>query len=131
MKGNPAEPGGPAASKPAWPNTLGVLGHAGFFFGGAGAPQPPGRTRMNQSSAPRAQQIAQAAPVFEQRRTAHGPRSVSVVLGGATLVVTLRGVLSPAEQALAQSPAGAAQVQEFHRQLFASAAAPLRQKVAR
>jgi uncharacterized protein YbcI len=39
--------------------------------------------------------------------------------------------LSPAEQALARSPAGAAQVQEFHRQLFANSAEALRQEIKR
>jgi uncharacterized protein YbcI len=39
--------------------------------------------------------------------------------------------LSPAEQALARSPAGAAQVQEFHRQLFASSSEALRQEIKR
>jgi len=39
--------------------------------------------------------------------------------------------LSPAEKALAQSPEGAAQVQEFHRQLFASSADELRQEIKR
>jgi uncharacterized protein YbcI len=79
-----------------------------------------------------AQQIAQAAITFEQRRTGnHVPRSVTVVLSEGTLVITLHGALSPAEKALAKSPAGAAQVQEFHRQLFASAADPLRQQIKR
>ena len=65
-----------------------------------------------------AQQIAQAAIAFQQQRTGHEPKSVAVVLSGDTLLITLHGALSPAEKALAQSPAGAAQVQEFHRQLF-------------
>ena len=65
-----------------------------------------------------AQQIAQAAIAFQQQRTGHEPKSVAVVLSEDTLVITLHGALSPAEKALAQSPAGAAQVQEFHRQLF-------------
>jgi uncharacterized protein YbcI len=78
-----------------------------------------------------AQQIAQAASAFEQRRTGHTPSSVTVVVSGDTLVITLRGALSPAEQALARSPAGAAQVQEFHRQLFAHSAAALRQEIER
>jgi len=39
--------------------------------------------------------------------------------------------LSPAEQALAKSPAGAAQVQEFHRRLFTDSADPLRQEIKR
>jgi uncharacterized protein YbcI len=56
---------------------------------------------------------------------------VTVVLSEDTLVITLRGALSPAEKALAQSPAGAAQMQEFHRQLFATASEPLRQEIKR
>ncbi len=56
-----------------------------------------------------AQQIAQAAIAFEQRRTgSYVPRSVTVVLSEGTLVITLHDALSPAEKALAQSPAGAA-----------------------
>lgn len=66
-----------------------------------------------------AQQIAQAASAFQQERTGHAPASVTVVLDEDTLVVTLHGALSPAEEALAKSPAGAVQLQDFHRQLFA------------
>jgi uncharacterized protein YbcI len=78
-----------------------------------------------------AQQLAQAALAFEQQRTGHAPKSVTVVLSGETLVITLHGALSPAEKDLAKSPAGAAQVQEFHRQLFASASDSLRQEIKR
>jgi uncharacterized protein YbcI len=39
--------------------------------------------------------------------------------------------LSPAEEALAQSAAGAAKVQEFHRQLFASSSDALRREIRR
>ena len=78
-----------------------------------------------------AQQIAQAAIAFQQQRTGHEPKSVAVVLSGDTLLITLHGALSQAEKALAQSPAGAAQVQEFHRQLFASSADELRQEIKR
>ncbi len=78
-----------------------------------------------------ARDIAQAASAFEQRQTGRAPKAVTVVLSEETLVVTLHGVLSPAEQALAKSPAGAAQVQEFHRQLFADSADPLRQEIKR
>ena len=46
-----------------------------------------------------------------------------------TLMITLHGALSPAERALAKSPAGAAQVQDFHRQLFTSAADWLRDEI--
>jgi uncharacterized protein YbcI len=78
-----------------------------------------------------AQQIAQAAIAFQQRRTGHEPKSVAVVMSGETLLITLHGALSPAETALAKSPAGAARVQEFHRQLFASSADALRQEIKR
>jgi uncharacterized protein YbcI len=78
-----------------------------------------------------AQQIAQAAIAFQQQRTGHEPHSVAVVLSGDTLLITLHGALSPAEKALAQSPEGAVQVQEFHRQLFANSANELRQEIKR
>jgi uncharacterized protein YbcI len=86
----------------------------------------------NKSQSGMAQQIAQAAIAFEQRRTGnHVPKSVTVVLSEGTLVITLHEALSPAERALARSPAGAAQVQEFHRQLFASSSDSLRQEINR
>jgi uncharacterized protein YbcI len=78
-----------------------------------------------------AQQIAQAAIAFQHQRTGHEPKSVAVVLSGDTLLITLHGALSPAEKALAQSPEGAAQVQEFHRQLFTTSADALRQEIKR
>ena len=78
-----------------------------------------------------AQQIAQAAGAFERQRTGHTPHSVGVILSENTLVITLHGALSPAETALAKSPAGAAQVQDFHRQLFANASDSLRQEIKR
>jgi len=76
-----------------------------------------------------ARQIAQAASAFQEQRTGHAPQSVAVVLSDETLVITLHGALSPAEKALAKSPEGAAQVQEFHRQLFANASDSLRQEI--
>ena len=86
---------------------------------------------MNKHIVTMAQQLAQAVSAFEQQRTGHVPKSVTVVLCEDTLVVTLHGALSPAEQALAQSPAGAAQVQEFHRLLFNSSAGTLWQEIKR
>jgi uncharacterized protein YbcI len=86
---------------------------------------------MDKTDPTLAQQLAQVACAFEHQRTGHAPRSVAVVLSGDTLVITLHGALSPAEKALAQSPAGAAQVQEFHRQLFANSADALRQEIKR
>lgn len=78
-----------------------------------------------------AQQVAQAARDFQQQRTGHAPRAVTVGLSENTLVITLHGALTPAEQALATDPAGAAKVQEFHRQLFANASDGLRNEIKR
>jgi uncharacterized protein YbcI len=92
---------------------------------------PEGTNKMIKSNANMAQQIAQAAIAFEQRRTGNTPKSVTVVMSDNTLMITLHGALSPAERALAKNPAGAAQVQDFHRQLFTSAADSLRQEIKR
>ncbi len=78
-----------------------------------------------------AQQVALAASVFQQQRTGHTPQAVTVVLSGETLVITLHGALSLAEKALAKSPAGAAQLQEYHRQLFTNSAGTLREEIKR
>jgi uncharacterized protein YbcI len=78
-----------------------------------------------------AQQIAQVAVAFEQERTGHVPKSVTVVMSDKTLVITLHGALSAAEKALAASPEGAAQVQNFHRQLFANCSDSLREEIRR
>jgi uncharacterized protein YbcI len=86
---------------------------------------------MNKTNSTMAQHIALAATAFQERRTGHVPRSVTVVLSEDTLVVTLHGALSPAEKALAKSPEGAAQVQEFHRQLFTSSSESLREEIQR
>ena len=78
-----------------------------------------------------AHRIAQVASAFEQRRSGRMPKSVTVVLSENTLVITLHGTLTPAEKALAKSPEGAAQVQEFHKQLFDNTADSLRQEIKR
>ena len=85
---------------------------------------------MLHSTQTMAEQIAQAATVLQQRRTGHEPKSASVVLSGDTLVVTLHGALSPAEQAMTQSPEGTAEIQ-FHRQLFLNDSDTLRQEIKR
>jgi len=86
---------------------------------------------MDKNTLTMAQQVAQAAIASQQLRTGHLPKAVTVVLSQDTLVVTLHGALTPAEEALSKSPAGAAQVQEFHRQLFANSSALLRQEIRR
>jgi uncharacterized protein YbcI len=78
-----------------------------------------------------AYQVGQAAIAFEQGRTGIAPKSVAVVLSEDTLVITLLGALSSAEKALAQSPVGAAEVQQFHRQLFETTADGLLQEIRR
>ena len=87
---------------------------------------------MDKSNLTMAEQIAQAASAFEQKRTGIVPTSVTVVQSDGTLVITLHGALSPAERALAaKSPQAAAQVQEFHRQLFQNASNSLRSEISR
>ena len=98
---------------------------------GVGRSQLPGAKPLDMSNSAMVEQIAQVAIAFEQRRTGHLPQSATVVLSENTLVITLHGALSPAEKALAKSPEGAAQVQEFHRQLFTSSADSLRQEIQR
>jgi uncharacterized protein YbcI len=110
-----------------------VFTHAGFFFARSGTAEPrQARTStMIKSDSTMARQIAQAASAFEQQRTGHGPQSVTVVLSDHTLVITLHGALTPAEKALAKTPEGAAQLQEFHRQLFINSSDSLRQEIKR
>jgi uncharacterized protein YbcI len=86
---------------------------------------------MDKSHSAMARQLGQAASAFEQQRTGHAPKSVSVVLNKDTLVITLHEAMSPAEQALAKSPAKVAQLREFHRQLFADSSDALRQEIKR
>lgn len=78
-----------------------------------------------------AQQIAQVAIASHQERTGHSPQAATVILSEDTLIITLHGALSPAEQALAKSTQGAAHVQEFHKQLFINSCEPLRQEIKR
>ena len=84
---------------------------------------------MDEPNAEMAKQVALSACDFEQQRTGHVPKSVTAVMCDDTLVITLRGVLSPVEKDLAKGPAGAAQVQEFHRQLFINSSGLLRREI--
>jgi uncharacterized protein YbcI len=86
---------------------------------------------MNDSNLTIAEQLASVASRLQASRTGHAPQAVTVVLSEDTLVVTLHEALTPAERALARTPAGAAQVQDFHRQLFASATDEMRQEIKR
>ena len=78
-----------------------------------------------------ADQIAQAVCAFQHQSTGHAPKAVTVVLSDDTLVITLHEALTPAERALARSADGVAEVQEFHRQLFATSSESLLQEIKR
>lgn len=84
---------------------------------------------MDRSLLTPAQQIAEVATVFQQTRTGRRPKSVVAVLSEDVLVVSLDGALSPAEQALSETPEGATGVQEYHRQLFANSTDEMRQEI--
>jgi uncharacterized protein YbcI len=86
---------------------------------------------MKQPDPSMAQEVAQAISVLQEQRTGYPPKAVTVVLSDDTLVVTLHEALSPAEKALSHTPEGAAQVQEFHRQLFKSSVDLLREEIKR
>lgn len=86
---------------------------------------------MNKPTLTMAQQVAEAASVFQLARTGYAPKAVTVVLSDDTLVVTLHEALSPAEKVLAQTPEGAATVQEYHRQLFKSSEKTLLEEIKR
>jgi len=86
---------------------------------------------MDQFNLTMAQQLAQAASTFHQRRTGHIPKSATVILTENRLVIALHGGLSPATTALTRSPAGAVQMQESLRQLFPSSSGSLREEVNR
>jgi len=86
---------------------------------------------MDPSKSIMAEQVADAAISFQFERTGHAPSGATVVLSGDTLVITLHEALSEAERALASSPEGAARVQEFHRQLFATSSESLRREIKR
>ena len=103
---------------------LRVFDHVGFFcfrwFGTVATTRDERNEQVQFNHGPTDRRSGTSLSSSGARATRR--RSVTVVLSEDTLVITLHGALSPAEKALAQSPAGAAQVQEFHRQLFANSA---------
>jgi uncharacterized protein YbcI len=86
--------------------------------------EPDGQGQFDQGTAER-----RSCKRFEEQQTGHVPKSVTVALNEDTLVITLRGALSPAEKAVAKRPTGAAEMQEFHRQLFGNSCHALRQEI--
>lgn len=86
---------------------------------------------MNEPNITMAEQVAHAVRNLQHQRTGHAPESVTVVFSEGTLVVTLHGALTPVEKALSRTPEGAAQVREFHRELFQNSLAPLKEEIER
>ncbi len=74
-------------------------------------------------------QLARVASELQQKRTGHAHGVVHVLLSDDTLVVRLDDALTAAELALSRNPNGAAQVQEFHRQLFVNSSEPMRREI--
>jgi uncharacterized protein YbcI len=134
---------GQLPSKPTWQETLGFPATSAFFMGMQAVfinrrrgevdksdsilAEPTIRTGLIRPTI--AERLAHAASAFEQRLTGHAPKSVTVVMSGETLVITMHGALSPAERVMAQSPSGAAKVQELHRQMFLNSADALRLEI--
>jgi uncharacterized protein YbcI len=103
-----------------------------FFMacGGEQRSRRPKTNVMSKHDSTVVQQIVEAVSAFQKQSTGRAPKAVTVVLSEDTLVVTLHEALTPAEKALATSSAdGATQMQEFHRQLFASSSESLRQEI--
>ena len=78
-----------------------------------------------------AKKVAQAARTAQLLRTGHSPNKVGVSLSERLLIITLHGALTRAEQVLSGTTAGAAKVQEFHRQLFAASSGELSREIKR
>ena len=76
-------------------------------------------------------ELAQIALSMQAERTGHSPKAVTVVASDETVVVTLHEALTPAEKILARSTAGAAQVEGYHRALFAVSCDQLRTEIKR
>ncbi len=75
------------------------------------------------------ERIARAVHAFELRRMKHARKWVAIFMNEETIVIALHGSMTDAEKDLAQSAAGAAEVHEFHRQLFAGVSALLLRRI--
>ena len=75
--------------------------------------------------------LADIALTMQAERTGHAPKAVTVVASDETVVVTLHEALTPAEKILARTAAGASQVEDYHRALFAVSCDELRREIQR
>jgi uncharacterized protein YbcI len=76
-------------------------------------------------------ELAEIALSMQAERTGHSPKAVTVVASDETVVVTMHEALTPAEKMLARTAAGASQVEDYHRALFAVSCEALRQEIQR
>lgn len=76
-------------------------------------------------------ELAKIALSMQAERTGHMPRAVTVVASDDTVVLTLHEALTPAEKILANTEAGAAKVEQYHRALFAVSCDELRKEIQR
>ena len=85
--------------------------------------------QMNVMDRDIASQLVRVASELQQQRTGHAHGVVNAILSGDTLVVRFDDALTAAEMALSRDAKGAAQVQEFHRQLFLNSPESMRQEI--
>ncbi len=78
-----------------------------------------------------AKELAQIALSMQAERTGHTPKAVTVVASDETVVLTLHDALTPAEKVLSRTAGGAAQVEQYHRALFAVSCDELRKEIQR
>ena len=83
------------------------------------------------SSSAVSKELADIALAMQSERTGHTPKAVTVVASDETVVVTLQEALTPAEKILVRTEAGASQVEEYHRALFAVSCNELRREIQR
>ena len=112
--------------------------HATYLGGSASGQmsrniQRSGRTDMSKQvlSDSVLKELAQIASSMQAKRTGHAPKAVTVVASDEMVVLTLHEALTPAEKILAQTEAGAAQVEQYHRALFAVSCDELRMEIQR
>jgi uncharacterized protein YbcI len=86
---------------------------------------------MNPPESTVAKELAGIALSMQASRTGHTPTAVTVVASEETVVVTMHEALTPAEKILARSERGAAQVENYHRALFAVSCEDLRNEIQR
>jgi uncharacterized protein YbcI len=86
---------------------------------------------MNYSPLTMTAQVAHTVRDFQQQRTGHTPKSVTVVLSEGVMLVTLHEALTPAEIILCQTDKGLARLRDFHRDSIRASLGPLGTEIER